>query len=938
SNEEINSLFKDMLIGVTNFFRDSESFKSLEETIIPKLFTGKNSGATIRIWCAGCSTGEEAYSIAILMLEYMEYLKQNFHIQIFATDIDPRAIATARSGIYPKSITADINQERIERYFSSIPNGREDGLDSYQINKNIRDMLIFSEQNIIKDPPFSRLDLISCRNLMIYLSNELQKKLIPLFHYALNPNAFLFLGTSESVSDYTDLFQSLDRKSKIYLRKENQSNVRKALIEDYYPSLHRQGNLSSGLATQKPSKRDFSPRQIAEQTLLKQLAPSSALVNSQGDIFYLHGRTGIFLEPAVGEVNGYNILKMAREGLRYEIATALRKSVMNKEIIRFTNLNVKTNGNYTNINLTICPAIIDVNNPLSELMYLVILEETNSSIQVKKDLLLPIEEIDEGIQVHNTKLIESLRSELRAKEDYLQSTTEELETANEELKSYNEEMQSVNEELQSTNEELETSKEELQSVNEELITVNNELSQKVSDLSRTNNDMNNLLAGTGIATIFVDFQLNILRFTPSASELINVISGDIGRPVNHILSKFSDYDNLALDIQSVFDTLIPKVIEVQTLIGKWFRMNILPYRTLENVIEGAVITFVDISETRRFQIDLEKREKLLKVSQRMSKVGGWEWDIDNQMMYWTEEMYTIHGFSKGKEWSDKDEPIKRSLNCFNPEDHQTILDSFQRCIDLEQPYDISLPFTSEKGNKLWVRVTGHPESKNGKVIRVIGNIMDITDSKNAEDEIKRQLSEKETLLKEVHHRIKNNIVSIESLLSLQINSSTSAIVKEALQESLSRIQSMSVLYDKLFLGNDYQEVSSKFYIESLIDAIFAVFSESKNITFKNSISDFPLNSKTVIPLGIIINELLTNIFKYSFPSKVNNHIDIVLTKIDQNVTLIIKDNGIGIDEEIINSKSTGFGLKIVEMLTRQLGGKYTVKNENGTMNTLIFKI
>ncbi len=601
---EAEALFRDLLIGVTNFFRDVDAFKALEEAIIPKLFEGKSAGAVVRVWIAGCSTGEEAYSIAILIMECMERIKQSFIVQVFATDIDAAAIATARTGIYPSSISADVSAERLSRFFTAEPGGMDGNPQSYRINKSIRDILVFSEQNVIKDPPFSKLDLISCRNLMIYLGGELQKKLIPLFHYALNPDGMLFLGTSETVGEYLDLFAVLDRKAKLYKRKLTSLGMRHMALGGFLPHSVKPDGAGMPPPVGKARYDKIPLRELAEHALFNQLAPSSALVGKDGDIFFLHGRTGMYLEPATGEVGVYNIIKMAREGLRRELTNALHKAVHTNESVRCPNLRVKTNGHFTSVNLTVCPAAAHAESAQSPALYLVILEEGHSlgSDAGSKTVT--------GADAGQDELIATLKKELQAKEEYLQSANEELETSNEELKSSNEEMQSVNEELQSTNEELETSKEELQSVNEELSTVNNELSTKVSDLSQVNNDMNNLLAGTGIATLFVDHQLRMLRFTPTASLLINLIKSDVGRPINHFVTNLVGYDRMTADIQGVLDTLIPKEVEVQTAKGLWFTMRILPYRTLDNVIEGAVITFVDITERRKIGEALKESEEL----------------------------------------------------------------------------------------------------------------------------------------------------------------------------------------------------------------------------------------------------------------------------------------------------------------------------------------
>ncbi len=625
--EEVEALFRDMLIGVTSFFRDPEAFKALEGQIIPKLFAGKGVDATIRIWAPGCSTGEEAYSLAILLAECQEALKQSFKVQVFATDIDSHAIAAARAGIYPASIAADLTPERLARFFSLEP-----GDSAYRIHKGIRDMLVFSEQNVIKDPPFSRLDLISCRNLLIYLGGTLQKKLIPLFHYALNPNGYLFLGTSETVGELGDLFAALDRKQKIYQRKEDLIGTQRAGLGRFLPPITAPGtaHLPTGGKTVYPRKLPL--RELTEQALLQQVVPAGALVNAGGDILYLHGRTGMYLEPAPGESGPSNILKMAREGLRRDLTTTLRKAAQTRETVRCPGVRVKTNGDFTTVNLIVRPVAVAPTASPEPPLYLVILEPAQEPMIGDKLSLpdgqagKPSPEAPAGVDADDR--IAALKQELRAKEEYLQTTNEELETSNEELKSSNEEMQSVNEELQSTNEELETSKEELQSVNEELATVNAELQTKVADLSRANNDMNNLLAGTGIATVFVDLRLRILRFTPPATKIINLIQSDIGRPVSHIVSNLPGYGTLKEDTQAVLDTLVPKEADVQTAEGRWYTMRIQPYRTMDNVIEGAVLTFVDITAARKLQEVLQVNEERLRVAVSAASISVFNQDMN----------------------------------------------------------------------------------------------------------------------------------------------------------------------------------------------------------------------------------------------------------------------------------------------------------------------
>jgi two-component system CheB/CheR fusion protein len=523
-------------------------------------------------------------------------------------------------------------------------------------------MLVFSEQDVIKDPPFSKLDLISCRNLLIYLGGDLQRKLIPLFHYALNPGGFLFLGTSETVGDFGDLFTVLDRKLKLYQRKDDMHSAQRLPLGRFLPTMTAPAPAPPKSMKIATGIRKLPLRELTEQAILQQVAPVGALVNGHGDILYLQGRTGTYLEPTPGETGTSNILKMAREGLRCDLTSALHKAVATKEIVRHPGLRVKTNGDFTTVNLTIRPVAAGPEATPEALLYLVLLEKAPPVDHGQQMQMIAAPQAGEGVEGCDTPdadtRIASLKQELRAKEEYLQTANEELETSNEELKSSIEEMQSVNEELQSTNEELETSKEELQSVNEELATVNAELQTKVSDLSRANNDMNNLLAGTGIATVFVDHRQHILRFTPAATQIINLILSDVGRPVGHIVSNLMDYDRLAADVQTVLDTLIPKEFEVQAKAGAWYDMRIMPYRTTENVIEGAVITFVDITEMKEAQAELRKANDLMRLAMvvRDAYDAIVLQDLDGRILAWNPGAVRLYGWneSEAKEMNIRD--------------------------------------------------------------------------------------------------------------------------------------------------------------------------------------------------------------------------------------------------------------------------------------------
>jgi two-component system CheB/CheR fusion protein len=578
---EVKTLFKELLIGVTNFFRDPEAFVELRRKALPKTFASNSHH--IRVWVPACSTGEEAYSIAMLLQEYATEKKTDCVVQIFGTDIDEEAIEKARIGIYPLSIAADVTPERLERFFVKEENHQ------FRVKKELREMIVFAVQNVISDPPFSKLDLISCRNLLIYMDTELQRRLIHLFHYALKPNGFLFLGTSESVGPYSELYSTVDRKWKLYQRRD-------VGVMLPHPEVHFHG--TAELPTTAPdiklTKTTF--RELAERALLENYSAAGVVIDEKYDIVYFYGSTAKYLTPAPGEAS-LNLLKMAREDLRFELANCVRRAHTENKPVLHPGLRVKTETGYQAVNLAVRP----VPAPSNRRLLLVLFEEA-SPLKVRKEAEeLPSMQGETDIQGR----IRELEQELASAKEYLQTTIEELETSNEELKSTNEELQSANEELQSTNEELETSKEEQQSVNEELVTVNSELQQKIELLSKVNDDMNNLLASTQVGTIFLDLEMNVQRFTPAVTEIINLIPSDVGRPLAHIASNLN-YEHLLDSAREVLDSLIPKTVEVQTKDGRWYLMRIQPYRTTENVIEGVVVTFVDITQQKRMQSKLNE--------------------------------------------------------------------------------------------------------------------------------------------------------------------------------------------------------------------------------------------------------------------------------------------------------------------------------------------
>jgi two-component system CheB/CheR fusion protein len=581
---EVHILFKELLINVTSFFRDKEAFEALNKDGLPRIFANKPENYIFRIWVPGCASGEEAYSLAILFHEYMETIKQEFKLLIYATDIDDDAIATARAGIYPANIAIDVSPDRLRRNFS-----KEEG--GFRIKKEIREMVVFAIQNVIKDPPFTKMDLISCRNLLIYLDVELQNRVIPAFHYALRPDGVLFLSPSEGIGNFVDLFASLDKKWKVYRIKPSLTSAR-TLVAQRFAWTGEQTEKEQIEATRKMEKTNFS--ELIKRVLLQSFAPPSVITDEKGNIIYVHGDTGKYLQPAQGQVST-NVIDMAREGLQLDLRYAIQNTAVQKRLFIVKDLPVRTNGGIHGVDLTVRP-LADPEATRELLL-----------ISFQDSVLPPLEKSIRTKRVTTkgeSKRVEELEQDLAYTKENLQATIEEMQAANEELKSTNEELQSTNEELQSTNEELETSKEELQSVNEEIVTVNSELQAKIEQLTSIQNDMKTLLENVNLGTIFLDEHLAIRRFTRETTKVYRLAPSDTGRPLADIRSMIPDVD-LIPDAQAVLDSLIPRDIPVLTTNNEWFLVRIMPYRTQENVIDGVVLTFSDITTLKAVEAEVK---------------------------------------------------------------------------------------------------------------------------------------------------------------------------------------------------------------------------------------------------------------------------------------------------------------------------------------------
>ncbi len=684
---ELEILFKELLIGVTNFFRDDVVWENLKEKVLPSLFNEAPTGHVFRAWITGCSTGEEAYSLAIIFKEAYEKVKQDkiFSLQIFATDIDSDAIEHGRKGFFSNNITADVTPERLNNYFVKEGNG-------FRVSTSIREMVVFAPHNVIKDPPFTKLDLLFCRNLLIYMEAELQKKLMNLFHYALKPGGVMLLGSAESENSQTSIFSAIDTKLKIYKRSASNSNRE---LTDFPSSFTHTMKKTRDII--KPLKVTDNIQSLADQLLLQRFAPASVLINSEGDILYITGRTGKYLEPAAGKAN-MNIYTMAREGFKSELPGAIRKAKQSSEPVKLHNLKSGTNGG---------TQIVDITLQLIEKP-----EEIKGTIMIVftdvEEIPLPARRKAKSGNQITTVREQELEIEFQRANEELQSTREEMQTTQEELKSTNEEMQSTNEELQSTNEELTTSKEEMQSLNEELQTVNIELQSKINDFMVANNDMKNLLNSTDIATLFLDKELNIRRFTEQTTKLFKLRQIDIGRPFTDMVTELQ-YPEITDDAREVLQTLVFKETEITTKDRRWFTVRIMPYRTMDDRIDGLVITFINNTQLKLVISELfeirSNFERTLEQSNIILAI------CDTELRY-TWVFNKAPGFDINKVIGKRDDEIESN------EGTAALMKLKQQVIDTGKPAQATILF-SLKGKKATYYVIAQPvRDKDGSITGV----------------------------------------------------------------------------------------------------------------------------------------------------------------------------------------------------------------------------
>ena len=709
---EIQALFKELLINVTNFFRDPEAFIALKNSILPPLLVAKPAGSVFRIWVAGCASGEEAYSIAMVLQELLDeetITRQSaWDYQIFATDIDDDAIVTARAGSYPPNIAQDETSDRLHRFFIKEETG-------FKVKKNIREKVVFAVHSVIKDPPFTKLDLLSCRNLLIYLESEQQDQLIPSFHYALNPDGVLFLSCSESIANHPELFAALDRKWKFYRVKLTAPRSVSVIRNDLNWTFMQPIDTTVPVATGNP--RTSNVAELSQRALLQVFAPTSVTTDLQGHILYVHGDCSNYLRPPPGLIST-QVVEMAHAGLQLELRAALlaaarlAQPTLNREVTL-----PGTDGGSRTVSLSVRPLPGQPN------------DGENLLLVSFQDITMPAASAARrpgrrGVAPASADAMRvgELEREVAYARENLQRTIEAQQASNEELKSANEELQSTNEELQSTNEELETSKEELQSLNEEVLTVNSELNAKVEQLSGIQNDMRNLLDNINAGTLFLDHNLVIRRYTREALKIYPLIAGDIGRPLADIQSNF-DSQSLLSELQAVLDTLVPKEREVRTADGKWYLARIQPYRTLENVIEGVVLTFTEVTDFKYLSDAVRRNEAILATAQEIAHLGSWEMDLETGCAHWSDEMFKLFGYPP----NGQPMALEYVLKTLNEDDRARVMAAIQNSVANRSPYDLRYRVTRQDGTQREIRSRALPMvDAGGRITHLVGTSLDVT--------------------------------------------------------------------------------------------------------------------------------------------------------------------------------------------------------------------
>ncbi len=943
--EEVNALYKDLLISVTAFFRDPETYDVLEREVIPLLFARHSGDQPIRVWVPGCATGEEAYSIAMLLFEGAAAKKSSAAIQIFASDIDADAIESARTGIYPISIAVDVSPARIKAFFSSVDEHH------FQISKQLRESVVFSHQNLIGDAPFSKLDLISCRNLLIYLEPEMQKNVISLFHFALVSNGFLILGPSESIGRSSDLFETISKKWRVFRRLDS---VRKDVISVPLKKTSELTTLSLQNPTSAMNRKSF--KELTEQLILNEYSPAAALCSRSLEILYITGPLVNYLEFPRGELTN-DLLAMARPGLRTKLRATCKTAIQEGRVVRESDAKVNRNGQYFKCTINARP----LTEPKEAAGLLLVLFHDAPAVndaKFKSDAGYGVSD-NSLIPSDDSQLAQQLEIELKSMGEELHSTIEEMESSNEELKTSNEEIMSVNEELQSVNEELETSKEELQSLNEELNNVNGQLQSTVDELKQATDDLMNLMSSTEIATIFLDTRLNIKLFTPPTKSLLNLLSTDVGRPLKDIAPKFSD-DTMLRECQQVLDQQTSIEREIQTEESRYFLRRILPYRTADLHNAGVVITFVDVTQRKQaeaLQRETDKRHfgELHESAERLQAILNTAADAIVTVDFHG-KIDSINLATETLFHYQRSELIGQSISLLIPS-----------LFPLQEDDADSTSIGSELSRLVGRRREVSGQRKNGSIFPIdlafsrvdhlglyTGILRDVTAYKELQAHILEIAADEQSRIgQELHDGTQQELTGLslvagalrdllEKAFQGNVQGKNEWVLKDIDYQKIK--QTTTKIADGLVKSSQHVHQLSHGIMPVQIDAeglksalmeLANSTNEHKHIrcTFEFSGSATNTNNSIATQLYRIAQESLNNALKHGKASEIR----ILLAQHANQVVLQIIDNGIGLDPRLISggqSAGNGIGLRIMKYRASVLGGELHI-SRNVTHGTTV---
>ncbi|PDT53649.1 MULTISPECIES: chemotaxis protein CheB [Sinorhizobium] len=821
--EEAQALFSDFLISVTTFFRDPEAFKSLANKVIPQLFDGREAGDSIRVWVPGCATGEETYTIGILLLEEAARRELAPEIQVFGSDLDAGALAIAREGRFPVTIETDLSEERLRRFF------QREG-DHYRVRRELRDVVLFASHSLLRDPPFSHLDMISCRNLMIYLDRQLQQQACTIFHYALNPGGFLFLGSSESADNPNGLFRMVDREARIY-RSVPGAGDRRPVLPVLVGPHHGLERAPSSARPPMPTGRIGDV--ALHRQMLEKIAPPSMLVDESHRAIHLSENAGRFLRPSGGPVST-DATDLVREEFRFDLRAALHRAFERNEATLSMPILAQLDGQPHRVYVQVKP-VLHGSDPTRHALVLFI----------EGDVIDPSAGPAERVDGHppSTQAVRQLQEELQLAQSRLRATREESEAATEELRAANEELQSMNEEYRSTAEELETSKEELQSINEELQTVNNELKLKLESVSRAHSDLQNLMSATDVATLFLNPSLRIKRFTPRLMEIFNVTQNDEGRPITDFTHHLK-YDGLAEDARSVLENLAPIEREIKSNGNGWYLVRMRPYRTIDDKIDGVVATFVDISERRHAEAAVRESEQRLDQEMRLVELSRspiFVWDFDDGIKQWNRGSEELYGYSREEALGKQKEQLLKTAVPGSSFDklRKTLLETGR--------WSGELHHTTKDGQVLTVESQIELVPLGDRRL-VLESTRDITDRKRWER--RRQL-----LLNELSHRVKNTLAVVQSLARQTLRTTHSS--EDFVERFEGRLDALASAH-KLLVDSEWSGAELGALALSQLEAYTGT--DGRRLQIEGE--PVMLTPDIATPFGLVLHELATNAAKY----------------------------------------------------------------------------